>query len=144
MVLPPDVQPRPAPPDLRIVEVDDVGGAHDAASLWIESFGVDGADPAAILDERGLQAWRVWVGYAEDVPVSTAAAWVGDGFVGIYAVATSHAARGRGYGEALTWAAVGAEPSLPATLQASSMGDPVYRRMGFETVGTFTIWSRER
>lgn len=144
MVLPPDSEPRPAPPDLRVVEVADADGARDAANLWIEGFGIDGADPASVLDERGLRAWRVWVGYANGVPVSTAAAWTGEGFVGIYAVATSRTARGRGYGEALTWAAVGADPSMPATLQASSMGEPVYRRMGFETVGTFTIWSRER
>jgi hypothetical protein len=35
-------------------------------------------------------------------------------------------------------------PDLPATLQASGMGAPVYTRMGYRTIGTFTIWQRER
>ncbi len=86
----------------------------------------------------------MWVGYVEGVPVSTSAAIVSDGMVGIYAVATSPPARRRGYGEALTWAAARSDDVLPATLQASTLGAPVYARMGFRTVGSFTIWTRER
>jgi hypothetical protein len=97
-----------------------------------------------VADERALDAWRIWAGYVEGEPVSTSASVVSGGFVGVYAVATSPAARGKGYGEALTWAAAGTDATLPVTLQASELGEPIYRRMGFETVGTFTIWSRER
>jgi len=67
---------------------------------------------------------------------------VSDGFVGVYAVATTPSARGRGYGEALTWAAVASEPNLPATLQASEMGRPIYERMGFRTMASFTVWTK--
>jgi hypothetical protein len=50
----------------------------------------------------------------------------------------------RGYGEALTWAATRCRTDLPSTLQASSMGRPIYERMGFRTVASFTVWERER
>jgi GNAT superfamily N-acetyltransferase len=63
---------------------------------------------------------------------------------GIYAMATAPAARGRGYGEAITWAATLCRSDLPATLQASDMGLPVYTRMGYRTVAEFTVWDRDR
>ncbi len=140
MTLPVGADPRPVPPELRIVEVDDRDGVRDAEALWIEGFEIDGAEPGRVADERALDAWRIWVGYVNGRPVSSSAAYVSDGFVGVYAVATARDARGRGYGEALTWAAVLAEPSLPATLQASPMGLPVYERMGYRTIAEFTVW----
>ena len=117
---------------------------RDVEALWIENFGLARTTPGSVADERALGAWRIWIGYVDGEPVSTSAAVVSDGFVGVYAVATSPMARGNGYGEALTWAAIAADPDLPVTLQASELGERVYRRMGFETVGIFTIWSRER
>jgi len=57
-------------------------------------------------------------------------------------VATLPEARGRGYGEAVSWAATLCRPELPATLQASSMGRPVYERMGYRSVADFTLWVR--
>ena len=59
------------------------------------------------------------------------------GAAGIYNVTTVEAARGRGIGAAMTVAAVrhGADLGLDlATLQASTMGRPVYERLGFEFV----------
>jgi ribosomal protein S18 acetylase RimI-like enzyme len=58
---------------------------------------------------------------------------------GIYAVATDEPMRGRGYGRALTLAAMhaGREMGLDtAVLMASELGQPVYRRIGFREVGT--------
>ncbi len=51
-------------------------------------------------------------------------------------VATIEAARGRGYGTAMTWAAIAdAAPGVEiAVLQASALGRPVYERMGFRMV----------
>ena len=59
------------------------------------------------------------------------------GAAGIYNVTTVEAARGRGIGAAMTVAAVrhGADLGFDlATLQASTMGRPVYERLGFEFV----------
>jgi len=142
MVLPPGSDPRPAPPELGIVEADDLARIGHAEALWIEAFEIHGAEPGTIVDESAAQAWRIWVGYVDSRPVATSAAHVSDGQVGIYAVATTPDARGHGYGEALTWAAIASRPDLPAALQASPMGLPVYRRMGFEQVGEFTVWEK--
>lgn len=141
MVLTPGTDAHPAPSELRIVEVQDRPTLVHAEALWNESFEI-GAEPDTMVDERALDAWRLWVGYVDDRPISSAAAHESHGLVGIYAVATTPSARGRGYGEALTWAAVRSNPDLPAALQASSMGRPVYARMGFEQVGSFRVWER--
>jgi ribosomal protein S18 acetylase RimI-like enzyme len=56
---------------------------------------------------------------------------------GIYWVATLEAARRRGFGEALTWAAVAGGQRAGcsvASLQASALGQPVYARVGFAHV----------
>jgi hypothetical protein len=56
---------------------------------------------------------------------------------GIYRVATVEARRGRGYGEALAWAAVAGGSRAGcrvASLQASQLGRPAHARMGFAHV----------
>ena len=40
--------------------------------------------------------FRVWVGRVDGRAVTTAAAYISDGYVGLYAVATTPDARGRG------------------------------------------------
>jgi GNAT superfamily N-acetyltransferase len=70
-------------------------------------------------------------------PVGTAFATRTRDVCGIYAVGTLEAARRRGAGTAATWACVGAAQEWgcrAVVLQASEMGYPVYRRMGFEPV----------
>jgi hypothetical protein len=74
--------------------------------------------------------------------VSGSIGCVSSGVVGVYSVATVPAFRRRGYGEQVTWAAVGSAPSLPAILQPSEEGAALYRRMGFAPVGRYTKWLR--
>lgn len=74
--------------------------------------------------------------------VSSAMAFVAAGVTGIYAVATPPEFRRRGYGEAVTRAALGVAPALPAVLVPSAMGEPIYRRMGFAPVGDYVNWIR--
>ena len=103
------------------------------------------APPGATLRRECLgDDFRVWVGRVDGRPVTTATAFIDEGFVGIYAVATARDARRRGYAEAVTWAATLCRPDLPATLQASEMGQPVYERMGYRTIADFTVWERDR
>lgn len=135
---------RPPPPELEIVEAADEWTVREAEALIDEVFVEDSAtEPFLTLDALD-DRFRVWVGRVDDRPVTTATAYVGAGFVGVYAVATTAEARGRGYGEAVTWAATMSRPDLPATLQASEMGYPVYERMGYRTVAEFTVWERVR
>lgn len=78
-----------------------------------------------------------FVGSLHGEPVATASLVTAGGAAGIYNVTTVEAARGRGIGAAMTVAAArhGASRGLTlATLQASTMGRPVYERIGFEFV----------
>lgn len=77
------------------------------------------------------------IGLLDGTPVATASLVVAGGTAGIYNVATLEAARRRGIGAALTAAAVrrGAERGMAlSTLQASTMGRPIYERLGFRFV----------
>ncbi len=80
------------------------------------------------------------IGSVDAVPVSVALASRSGTTIGIYNVATPAEHRRHGYGEAITWAAIdaGAERGGDhAALQASELGAPVYRSMGFVDVGRY-------
>lgn len=86
---------------------------------------------------------RWFLGLVQDRPVAVAVACVTDGIVGVYSVGTVAHARGRGYGTALTWAAIDAGRSLGARtafLAATPMGYPVYHRMGFRDFEPYPAW----
>jgi ribosomal protein S18 acetylase RimI-like enzyme len=140
----------PALPELRIVE------AHDDATLlafdrvMIHGFPVDELRAGDQLtgrlsDPRALGGpLRFFIGYLGDEPVTCAASLIGEQEVGVYMVATMPQARGKGYGGAVTVAAIASAPHLPAVLQASDDGQPVYARLGFQTVAPFTLWYKPR
>ena len=67
---------------------------------------------------------------------------VSHGVAGIYWVGSLAAARGRGLGRAVTAAATNAGFDLGAdfaSLQASPMGEPIYRAMGYETIYDYRL-----
>ncbi len=78
--------------------------------------------------------------------VSTSQLFLCDGLAGIYCVTTHPDFRGRGYGALATAeplrlaAGLGCEIGI---LQASTMGLPVYERIGFEVSGTAAFYVRE-
>jgi len=77
--------------------------------------------------------------------VATALQIATDRVAGIYWVATIEDHRRKGYGEALTWAALEAGRELGCTmgsLQASEMGKPVYARMGFDHTTDYVYYER--
>jgi GNAT superfamily N-acetyltransferase len=69
-----------------------------------------------------------------------AGAVAAQGLVHLDWVATLPGERGRGVGAALTAAAAGSCPRLPAVLLASDAGRPVYHRLGFFDILRSTIW----
>lgn len=107
--------------------------------------------PSPAFTELFVRA-AVRIGFADDAPeehflgslhgepVATVSLLTAGGSAGIYNVTTTEAARGRGIGAAMTVAAArhGADRGFAlATLQASTMGRPVYERLGFEFVCDF-------
>jgi hypothetical protein len=85
---------------------------------------------------------RVFVAYDEGMPVATSAAHSAAGVTIVENVAVLAAARGKGAGAAVTWAATSAWPQQPAVLVASDDGQPVYERLGFLRLVRWTCWIR--
>ncbi len=86
-----------------------------------------------------------YVGYVDGEPVSTAAAVMGGGAVGVYNVATMPEHQRRGYGEAVMRHAVaeaqrrhGIERTI---LQSTPAGHRLYERMGFRTVTKVAVYA---
>lgn len=136
----------PDPVELEVREVDDDRTLDALGEVLIPAFPltglVAGVDPAfgrGVIDHPRI---RIWVGFVDGQPVSTAMATYTQGYTFIGYVATLAAARGHGYGAALTWRATLADPAVPALLHASTFGRPVYERIGYEVMATARIWIR--
>jgi hypothetical protein len=79
----------------------------------------------------------MFIGRVDGRPVGSSFLTRTGSLAGIYAVGTATAARKRGVGTAVTWAAVAAAGDWgcdAVVLQASEMGYPVYVKMGFKSV----------
>jgi predicted GNAT family acetyltransferase len=132
---------------LRVVRVHERADLNRALALMAAGFG----EPAALFRPLYQPAiaelpWMtIYVALVDDEPVSTAMSSLRRGGVGIFNVATPPHLRGRGYGAAVTARAAqdgfAAQAEL-AWLQASPMGEPVYRRMGFRQVDTHVLLTR--
>ncbi|MEO7143868.1 MAG: GNAT family N-acetyltransferase [Bryobacteraceae bacterium] len=88
-----------------------------------------------------------WIAYADGNPIATAATVIAGEAVGIYSVATLPPWRHKGYSEALLRSVLGeirARTGLERTvLQSSKAGLQLYRKMGYRTVTTFTVYLSE-
>ncbi len=109
------------------------------------------------LDEETTDAWRTahgrpglgddkplrhFVGWLGENPVAASTLFLGAGVAGIYHVDTVAAARGKGFGKAVTTTALRAAKDLRyrwGVLSASTLGLPVYQRLGFVGTGSYTV-----
>jgi ribosomal protein S18 acetylase RimI-like enzyme len=130
-------------PGLRITRVVDRPATTEYVEAYSDVFSVPTEALSAFVDaEVGYDTAHSEVerfaGSLDGQVVGTAQLSISHGVAGIYWVGVAKPCRGRGIGAALTVAALlaGRERGLRiGTLQASSMGEPVYRGIGFETVG---------
>lgn len=142
MVLRTRPQPHPPPPG---VELRRVATAEDAAAFWgvaEASYTSIGFPPEVFSyyeDDAGFRAEgaAAFIALLDGEPAAIAMTLVSHGIAGIYWVGSTKRARGLGLGTAVTAAAIEAGLEMGpeiASLQASPMGESLYRRMGFETL----------
>ena len=141
------IDPNPALPDGLVIEpVKTPADITDYAATAFAGFDLPAAAGPMFMTEQLHARPEVTclLGRLDGLPVSTSMVVQTGDVSGIYWVATLPEARGRGIGEALTWAAVRAGARLGGTLavlQASKMGRPVYARMGFDQPYAYAGWS---
>lgn len=151
------VETRATPAALSIERVGDL----ETLRRWLHpvtaSFGFEGAMVSAHLamfasQGLGLVAassphvpWQLFVGLEKGEPVAASRLFCAAGAAGIYHVATVPEARGRGFGTAMTLAAMQAGWDLGyrvAILTASGEGYSIYRRLGFRKVTQADVYRK--
>jgi GNAT superfamily N-acetyltransferase len=83
--------------------------------------------------------WRHYLAYLDGRPAATTTAFTTGDICGIYFVFTLPTARKQGIGAAITRHALLNAGAKTGVLGASAMGEPVYRRLGFEKVCTVRV-----
>jgi ribosomal protein S18 acetylase RimI-like enzyme len=131
------------PAGTRIEQVADARGLADLAQVAGAGFALHGmpevvahklfADPERVLSPE----LSCYLGYVDDRPASTAICLLSHGIAGLYWIATHPELQRRGLGAAITRRASNAAFEAGASaviLQASTHGEPVYRRLGYRVI----------
>lgn len=149
MALEPIPEPPAPPSGLSIRLVTSKSDLSDFAIPWCRGFDIPKFAVAAALprvppdDPERHVVNRFLVGYHDNAPVACATVSVGEGVGEIASVAVVPEARGHGFGTAITWSVVKAARDAgarTASLTATSMGFPVYQRMGFQSLQDIHSW----
>lgn len=133
----------PGTPEIHRVDPEDPDDVAVAQELFAEGFEAPLELLAPLMSARilALPAMAAYVGRADDGPCTVGFGALHDGHVGVFNIATPARHRRRGHGHAVTARVVAegvASGARAAYLQASELGYPVYERMGFRTVETWT------
>ncbi len=127
----------------RVESMEDATAFAAVMSAAYATYGMPEDVAPAVLNLDVLHAPHIvsYLARSDDgTPLAGAMVLLSHGVSGIYWVGTTPDARGRGLAELVTRAAGNAGFDLGArmvTLQASKMGEPVYRRMDYVTVSNY-------
>jgi len=145
-----DWSPSPLPEKYQNIEVLD----FDTFDRWLEVGEIAFKLPHVTFEI--LRTATLNLGFGEDCPVRnfagivdgeivcTSTIFYGSGIGGIYSVGAPADFRGKGYGGAVTEACIADAKQRgyeTVFLQASKMGFPVYRRLGFEEVAREYVYA---
>jgi GNAT superfamily N-acetyltransferase len=140
LTLVPDKVPVPA--GLEIVPVGDRSTLSPWVGVMRAGFGLPSTAEARLQELFGAVAldppMHTYLGLLEGQPVATSQLFLGAGVAGIYNVTCLPEARGRGIGRSVTHTALleaRRQGHRLSILQASHLGYPVYRRLGFQDYG---------
>lgn len=134
--------PLPPPaPDLDVQVVEDAETLAEFEQVLTDGFDLAAVGRPAVADEALLSSvLHLVVGRVAGRAVACAGAAVRHGIVEIDWVATRPEARRHGYGRAVTAAAPGVAPDLPAMLISADEGHAIYRRLGFLDLFRASMW----
>jgi hypothetical protein len=141
---PPGPLPDLTPTELEVVPVSTPAEVREFEDVSVRGFG--GKDDAVAPgtyhppDVLADDDMRMFIGRVDGRAVAAAMGYVTDAAVGVFGVTTIASARRRGYGTALTRAAMLTETGLPSILAPSEEAESVYLRLGFERIGDLSIW----
>ncbi|GAA2745681.1 GNAT family N-acetyltransferase [Kitasatospora cinereorecta] len=93
--------------------------------------------PPALLEQSGFRAWLARV---DGHPAGACITYDDGRAVGVYWVATLPDHRSSGIGRAVLTHALGGYPDRVATLTATLLGEPLYRKLGFTEAATTHWW----
>jgi GNAT superfamily N-acetyltransferase len=137
----------PAPDGLEIVRIEDPGSLRQWIHVASIGFGVapqyENAWYELFAEAVFDQPFWTFVALWDGKPVATSQLFLSAGVAGIYNVTCLPEMRGRGIGAAITQAplldarAIGYRVAI---LQASELGYPVYRRLGFQDYGKMSVY----
>lgn len=141
----------PPSPDADLRWVRDEQGVHDFIAVNSDAYSTYGM-PREILREIVVDLGAFLaphlhhvVAYVEGEPAAAALVQLTHGIAGVYWVGTTEAARGRGLGEAVTRAVTNRafeRGARAVSLQASAMGEPIYRRIGYRELFRYVTYVR--
>ena len=138
----------PTPDGLVIEQVKDM----DALRLWCNIAAVGFNIPPSA--EPSLFKWlstaiglgqhlQFYLGWVRGLPVATSLLFLAEGVAGLYFITTVPAARRQGIGRVVTLAPLREARRMGygiGVLQASKMGEGLYRRIGFQPCSTMTSY----
>lgn len=129
-------QPGPVEVTGAVQRITTLDGYETARQIIIDGFPARAGFPPSILDDP---QWAVWQASNEGIPAAAMYAFDDGQAAGIYLLATLPEHRGRGLARALLTHAIAATATRYTVLVATLDGQPLYEKLGFQTVSN-AIW----
>ena len=132
------------PADLELIQVSTPAEVRELEAVSVRGFENEDATiapgaihPPAILEDPNME---MFLGRVNGRAVGAAMGYRTEDAIGVFGVTVVASARRRGYGAALTAAAMLPDSGFPSVLAPSPEGAPLYAKLGFERVGELSIW----